>query len=152
MNLCSFFLLFSNSNVTKRYASRAFWKFGRKRMCLISSFPLHLMLQKQIEESDVCKVENPSIIREQSPQAEGLIGWTGIWFEEVIGPFFFEESVTGRSYLVMLNDFSTRFFAVSQTGIPLFLCKTEQLHIVYEKFVSALVAEVLSNGLQGHLI
>ena len=38
-------------------------------------------------------------------QAEGLIVWAGIWSQGVIRPFFFESTVTGQSYLSLLNNY-----------------------------------------------
>ncbi len=56
--------------------------------------------------------ENPNITWEQSTHAEGLTVWAEVWSQGVIGLFFFEEPVTGESYLSMLNDY---FY-------PLFCC------------------------------
>lgn len=49
--------------------------------------------------------ENPNITWEQTMQAEGLVVWACIYYEGVIGPYFFDGSVTGQSYLAMLNDY-----------------------------------------------
>lgn len=49
--------------------------------------------------------ENPSVTWEQTMQAEGLTVWACIWLEGVIGPYFFDGTVTGQSYLAMLNDY-----------------------------------------------
>ena len=49
--------------------------------------------------------ENPNITWEQTMQAEGLTVWAGIWSEGVIGPYFFDNTVTGQSYLKMLEDY-----------------------------------------------
>ena len=37
-------------------------------------------------------------------QAEGVTVWGGLWSEGLIGPFFFETTVTGQNYLSMLKD------------------------------------------------
>ena len=42
---------------------------------------------------------------EQTMQAEEIIVWAGIRSRGVIGPFYFEGTVTGQSYLSMLNDY-----------------------------------------------
>ena len=49
--------------------------------------------------------ENPNVTWEQTMQAEGLTVWACIWSEGVIGPYFFDSTVTGQSYLAMLNDY-----------------------------------------------
>jgi hypothetical protein len=49
--------------------------------------------------------ENPNVTWEHSMQAEGLTVWAGIWSQGVIGPYFFDNTVTGQSYLAMLNDY-----------------------------------------------
>ncbi len=36
---------------------------------------------------------------------EELTIWTEIWSQDVIGPYFFKNTVTGQSYLEMLNDY-----------------------------------------------
>jgi hypothetical protein len=43
-------------------------------------------------------------------QAEGLTVWAAIWSQGVIGPYFFEKTVTGQSYVNMLNDY---FYPIS---------------------------------------
>ncbi|CAF1610644.1 unnamed protein product [Didymodactylos carnosus] len=53
---------------------------------------------------------NPNVIFEQTMQAEGLIVWAGIWSQGVIGPYFFENMVTGQSNVKMLNDYFYPFF------------------------------------------
>jgi hypothetical protein len=37
-------------------------------------------------------------------QAEGITIWGGLWYGGLIGPFFFETTVTGQNYLSMLKD------------------------------------------------
>jgi len=49
--------------------------------------------------------ENPNVTWEQTMQAEGITVWACIWYEGVIGPYFFDSTVTGQSYLAMLNDY-----------------------------------------------
>lgn len=49
--------------------------------------------------------ENPNITWEQTAQAEGFTVWAGIWSKGVIGPYFFDNTVTGQSYLTMLNNY-----------------------------------------------
>lgn len=48
--------------------------------------------------------QNPNIKWEQSMESAGLTVWAGIWSQGVIGPYFFNSTVTGQSYLEMLND------------------------------------------------
>ncbi|CAF3328987.1 unnamed protein product [Rotaria sp. Silwood2] len=48
--------------------------------------------------------QNPNVTIDQTMQAEGLIVWAGIWSQGVIGPYFFEDTVTNQSYIKMLND------------------------------------------------
>ena len=55
--------------------------------------------------------ENPNITWEQSAQAEGFSVWAGIWSEGVIGPYFFNNTVTGQSYLTMLNNYFYPIFS-----------------------------------------
>ncbi|CAF4656865.1 unnamed protein product [Rotaria sp. Silwood2] len=49
--------------------------------------------------------QNPNVTIEHTMQTEGLIVWAGIWSEGVIGPYFFDDTVTGQSYIKMLNDY-----------------------------------------------
>jgi hypothetical protein len=35
----------------------------------------------------------------------GLMVWAAIWSKGIVGPFFFDEHVTARSYVAMLNTF-----------------------------------------------
>jgi hypothetical protein len=49
--------------------------------------------------------ENPNVTWEQTMQAEGLTVWACIWSEGVIGPYFFDDTVTAQSYLTMLHDY-----------------------------------------------
>ncbi|CAF0945368.1 unnamed protein product [Rotaria sordida] len=48
--------------------------------------------------------ENPHIIITQEINAPGIIVWARIWSGGLIGPFFFRDTVTGRSYLEMLDE------------------------------------------------
>lgn len=43
-------------------------------------------------------------------RAEDLTVWAGIWSLSVIGSYFFENTVTAKGYLTMLNDY---FYQVS---------------------------------------
>jgi hypothetical protein len=47
---------------------------------------------------------NPHIIIEREVNSPGVMVWAGIWSEGVIGPFFFDGTCDGQSYLAMLND------------------------------------------------
>lgn len=47
---------------------------------------------------------NPHWTMEKSQYFPKVTVWCGIWREGVVGPFFFDESVTGRSYLRMLKE------------------------------------------------
>ena len=38
-------------------------------------------------------------------ESAGLTVWAGIWSQGVIGPYLFNSTVTGQSYLEMLNDY-----------------------------------------------
>ena len=44
--------------------------------------------------------------------------WCGIWRNFVIGPFFFDSTVTGQSYLNMLNDFMIPQLQSLGIGLP----------------------------------
>ncbi|CAF4045863.1 unnamed protein product [Rotaria sordida] len=48
--------------------------------------------------------ENPHIDSTQEINAPGIIVWAEIWSGGLIGPFFFRDTVTGRSYLEMLDE------------------------------------------------
>ncbi|CAF3259642.1 unnamed protein product [Rotaria sp. Silwood2] len=48
--------------------------------------------------------ENPHIAITQEINAPGIIVWAGIWPGGLIGPFFFRDTVTGRSYLEMIDE------------------------------------------------
>jgi hypothetical protein len=43
-------------------------------------------------------------------QTESVTVWTAIWLKGVIGPYFFEDTVTGESYLSMLNEYFYSLF------------------------------------------
>ncbi len=49
--------------------------------------------------------ENPNITWEHSMKTERFTVWAGIWSKGVIGPYFFEDTVTAESYLSMLNEY-----------------------------------------------
>ena len=48
---------------------------------------------------------NPHELLRRSQYAEGIMVWCGITSSGIIGPYFFEENVTGISYLKMLQDY-----------------------------------------------
>ena len=48
--------------------------------------------------------ENPHVIHEKEVNTIGVTVWIGICASGLIGPFFFEETVTGSSYVSMLNN------------------------------------------------
>ena len=50
--------------------------------------------------------ENPNLCFEKSVNSPGVTVWAAICSTHVIGPYFFEATVTGESYLKMLNDFA----------------------------------------------
>jgi hypothetical protein len=54
-------------------------------------------------------------------QAEGVTVWAGIWSRGVIGPFYFEGTVTGQSYLSMLNNYFYPIFRRLPNKQSLFL-------------------------------
>jgi hypothetical protein len=55
-------------------------------------------------------------------QAEGITVWGGLWYEGLIGPFFFETTVTGQNYLSMLKDhFYPQFRRLPCKGSFLFM-------------------------------
>ena len=47
---------------------------------------------------------NPHFIIEQELNVPRVIVWGGIWSNGVVGPFFFDDNVTSKSYLQMLKD------------------------------------------------
>lgn len=49
--------------------------------------------------------ENPHFFTEAPVNAPKVMVWAGIWSGGIIGPFFFDTTVTGDSYLEMLNEF-----------------------------------------------
>ncbi|CAF1991725.1 unnamed protein product [Rotaria magnacalcarata] len=49
--------------------------------------------------------QNPNVTIDQAMQVEGLIVWAGIRYQDVIGPYFFETTVTSQSYIKMLDDY-----------------------------------------------
>jgi len=48
--------------------------------------------------------ENPHIIIQKEVNLPGVMVWAGIWAEGIIGPFFFEGNVDGKSYHDMLKN------------------------------------------------
>jgi Helix-turn-helix domain (DUF4817) len=49
--------------------------------------------------------ENPKQQIELSMKSPGVTCWAGIWSKGIVGPYFFDGTVTGDSYLAMLNDY-----------------------------------------------
>ena len=49
--------------------------------------------------------ENPRICHEQPLHSEKVVVWIALSHRGVLGPFFFDASVTGESYLTMLQSF-----------------------------------------------
>ncbi|CAF4766205.1 unnamed protein product, partial [Rotaria sp. Silwood2] len=47
---------------------------------------------------------NPHFIIEQELNVPRVIVWGGMWSNEVVGPFFFEDNVTSQTYLQMLKS------------------------------------------------
>ena len=48
--------------------------------------------------------ENPNLRYEAEMNAPGVCVWAGIWYGGIIGPFFFDGTVTAVSYLNMLEN------------------------------------------------
>lgn len=48
---------------------------------------------------------NPHWIIEEAVQSPKVVVWCGLWREGVVGPFFFEGTVTGDAYLRMLEQY-----------------------------------------------
>jgi transposase len=48
---------------------------------------------------------NPHVLMEQQHQAPGVCVWAGMWSGGIIGPYFFESTVTAEAYREMLVDF-----------------------------------------------
>lgn len=71
--------------------------------------------------------ENPNVTWEHAMQAEGLTVWAGIWSQGVIGPYFFNNTVTGESYLEMLNDYFYPAFCDLSGNKSIFYAKTSIL-------------------------
>lgn len=47
---------------------------------------------------------NPRWVREREVKSPKVTVWCGMWREGIVGPFFFEGSVTGSNYLRMLEE------------------------------------------------
>lgn len=65
--------------------------------------------------------ENPHWHQEETAHTKKITVWCGIWREGIVGPFFFENSVNGESYLQMLREE--------------FLPELEQLHMQKENCI-----------------
>lgn len=50
--------------------------------------------------------ENPHMTFEKSVNSPGVMVWAGICPTKIIGPYFFDKTVTGESYLEMLNTYA----------------------------------------------
>ena len=48
--------------------------------------------------------ENPHFVTEQALHAPKVVVWCGLWAGGIVGPFFFEGTVTGENYLKMLKE------------------------------------------------
>ena len=64
--------------------------------------------------------ENPNVTWEHTMQAEGLTVWAYIWSEGVIGPYFFDGTVTAQSYLTMLHDYFYPIYRDLSANEPIF--------------------------------
>ena len=68
-----------------------------------------------------CK-ENPGISIGKSVNSPGVMVWGAVHANGLVGPFFFDEQVTGNSYLAMLNDyFLPRFQNLEQNNHMFFM-------------------------------
>jgi hypothetical protein len=48
---------------------------------------------------------NPHVLMEQQHQAPDVCLWVGMWSGDIVGPYFFENTVTAAEYHEMLADF-----------------------------------------------
>lgn len=105
--------------------------------------------------------ENPNVTWEHTMQAAGFTVWTCIWSEGVIGPYFFEDTVTAQSYLTMLNNYFYPVYRDLSDNESIFLCKMARQRIMLMMFEIGLTkifqqggldVEVQSTGLQDLLI
>jgi hypothetical protein len=53
-------------------------------------------------------IGNPNLTWEHTMQAQGVTVWDGISSQGIIGPYFFNDTVTGGSYIEMLSDLPNR--------------------------------------------
>lgn len=50
-------------------------------------------------------IQNPNLTWEHTMQAEGVTVWAGLSSQGVIGPYFFDGTVTSQNYMEMLSDY-----------------------------------------------
>lgn len=97
------------------YARRV--QFCKDELAWIRANPSHLQFLVFTDESvfhldgrvnkQNCRlwsVTNPHWSTEHAVQSPKVVVWCGIWREGVVGPFFFDSTVTGGTYLKMLEE------------------------------------------------
>ena len=47
--------------------------------------------------------EPPDISCERTAIAPGVVAWCGLWYNDILGPLFFDGSVNGENYLQLLD-------------------------------------------------
>jgi len=49
-------------------------------------------------------VENPRILKQKPLKSPSLCVWSGVYYGGIIGPYYFERTCTGETYLQMLQE------------------------------------------------
>jgi hypothetical protein len=73
--------------------------------------------------------------------------WACIWSEGLIGPYFFDNTVTAQNYLTMLNDYFYPVFCDLPDNESIFLCKMARQRIMLTMFEIGLTKTFPQGGL-----
>ena len=67
-------------------------------------------------------LENPHATVEEQKSKEKVMVWCAMTSTSILGPHFFEDTVTGESYLDMLKRDGSTFHTIKGRGILIKLC------------------------------
>lgn len=75
------------------------------RLCFSDEATFHLSGRVNRHNCVIWDTSNPHAVQEVPIKSPGVTVWCGLFSDEVIGPFFFDSTVTSKSYKAMLVDF-----------------------------------------------
>ena len=75
------------------------------RLCFSDEATFHLSGRVNRHNCVFWDTSNPHAVQEVPIKSPGITVWCGLFCDQIIGPFFFESTVTSKSYKEMLEDF-----------------------------------------------